>query len=187
MVDPVGELKTRAEILQRRLGAGDTQARARLRALPELARAGEEALAEAAARMRRKHCLAVVARELGFATWEQALRVLRGDAREQDHGTLMYGKEGMGTLNVWYSDHREARAHLDEARRAGQERYLFPYRTQFFVVERVFVEGLGLDPDDADWSRIEYDWARPRDPLARQRLMMKRLEAQAGRGQGEKP
>ncbi|MGD0525597.1 MAG: hypothetical protein ABSE49_10655 [Polyangiaceae bacterium] len=181
MVDPVGELKTRAEILQGRIAAGDAPARARLRALPELARAGDEALAEAAARVRRKHCLAVVARELGFGSWEHAQRVLRGDAREQDHGTLMYGREAMGTLNVWYADYREARAHLDEARRAGNGRYLFPYRTQFFIVERLFVEGLGLDPDDADWVAIEYDWARPRDPIARQRLLMKRLDALRGK------
>jgi hypothetical protein len=180
MVDPVGELKTRAEILHGRVASGDREAQTRLRALPELARADEGALAEAAARMRRKHCLAVVAREHGFTTWEQAQRVLRGDAREQDFGTLMYGTKAMGTLNVWFADYAEARAHLDEARRGGAARYLLTYRTQFFVVDRYFVETLGLDPDDADWEAIDGDWARPRDPIARQRLYLKRLDAVRG-------
>jgi len=179
MVDPVGELKTRAEILHGRVASGDEAARTRLRALPELARADEAALAEAAMRMRRKHCLAVVAREHGFTSWEQAQRVLRGDARELDFGTLMYGTKALGTLNVWFADYGEARAHLDEARLGGARRYLFPYRKQFFVVDRYFVETLGLDPDDADWEAVAFDWVRPQDPIARQRLTMKRLIASA--------
>jgi len=181
MVDPVGELKTRAEILHTRVASGDVEARARLRALPELARADGEVLAEAAGRMRRKHCLAVVAREHGFTTWEQAQRVLRGDARELDFGTLLCGKNASGSLNMWFVDYGQARAHLDETRAQGLRRYLLAYRKQFFVVERLFVETtLELDPDDADWEAIEYDWVRPRDPVARQRLYAKRLDVLRG-------
>jgi hypothetical protein len=178
MVDPVRELKTRAEILHGRVAAGDEVARRRLRALPELARAGDEALAIAAPQMRRKHCLAVVAREHGFASWEHARRVLEGDPGEDDVGTLLYGAHG--AINVWFADHREARAHLDQARGRGEPRYLLPYKRQFFVADRYFIETLGLDPDDADWRAVEHDLARPRDPIARQRLLGKRLAAMRG-------
>jgi hypothetical protein len=180
MIDPVGELKTRAEILHRRITSGNPDAVARLRALPELARADAEALALAAPRMQRKHCLFVVAREHGFGTWEHARRVLGGDAREADFGSLMYGKQGAGHLNVWFVRHDEARDYLDGVRRDGGRRYLLPYRRQFFVADGFFVEGLGLDPGDADWEAIDFDWVRPRDPVARQRLTQKRLDALRG-------
>jgi hypothetical protein len=176
MVDPVRELKTRAEILHGRLASGDHGALARLRALPELAHADAETLASAAPRMQRKHCLSVVARELGFATWEHARRVLQGDAREADFGTLLY-PERSGTLNAWFVSYAEAREHLDEARKGGERRYLLPYKKQLVVGDRAFIEALGLDPDDADWEAIGFDWARPRDPIARQRLYQKRLDA----------
>jgi hypothetical protein len=177
MVDPVRELKTRAEILQGRVASGDGKALERLRALPELARADAEALATAAPRMRRKHFLLVVAREHGFTTWEHARRVLEGATAETDFGTLLYGAQTMGTLNVWFADYDEARRHLDEVRREGVRRYLLAYKRQFFVAERCLVEALGLDPDDADWDAIDCDWARPRDPVARRRLYQKRLDA----------
>ncbi len=180
MVNPVQELKTRAEILHGRLAAGSAEARRRLRLLPELAKADDDALASAAPRMRRKHCLAVVAREHGFATWEHARRVLDGDESEADFGTLLYDARARGTLNVWFADYREARTHLDEVRRAGARRYLLAYGKQFFVADRSLVEALGLDPDDGDWEAIGCDWARPRDPVARRRLYKKRLEAIPG-------
>ena len=179
MVHPVEELKTRAEILHRRVTSGDEAARRRLRALPELAKADDGALASAAPRMRRKHCLAVVAREHGFTSWEHARRVLEGAEGEGDLGTLLHASPS-GALNVWSVSYDEARAHLDEVRRSGARRYLLPYRRQFFVADRAFVEGLGLDPDDTDWDVVEGDLVRPRDAEARQRLYTKRLDALRG-------
>jgi hypothetical protein len=176
MVDPVRELKTRAELLHHRVTSGDELARARLRALPELKKADDEALASAAARMQRKHFLAVVAREHGFTSWEQAKRVLGGSAEETDFGTMLYASQA-GAINVWFSDHGEARRHLDEVNARGQRHYLLAWRTQFLVCDRYFIEALGLDPDDADWAAIDCDWARPRDADARRRLYQKRLDA----------
>ena len=175
MVDPVRELKTRAEILHRGIASGIPEARRRLRALPELATADEAAVAAAVPRMRRKHCLFVVAREHGFNTWEHARRVLGGDETELDMGTLLYTQAG--AINVWFAVYEEARAHLDEVRGGGASRYLLSYRRQFFVADRFFIEALGLDPDDADWDAIDRDWARPREPGARLRLYEKRIHA----------
>jgi GNAT superfamily N-acetyltransferase len=177
MESPVQELKTRAELLHAGVASGERDALRRLRVLPELAKADDAALTAAAAGMQRKHCLAVVAREHGFSRWDQALRVLSGDLRERDVGTLLYDDASRGALNVWFATHAEARAHLDAAREAGQRRYLLAYRTQFFVVEAPFVQTLGLDPDDPDWERLGFDWARPADPAARASLYQKRLHA----------
>jgi hypothetical protein len=55
--------------------------------------------------------------------------------------------------------------------------YLLAYRWHFFIVEPHFITNLGLDPDDPDWERIGRDWAKPRDPEARERLYAKLIRA----------
>jgi hypothetical protein len=91
MIDPVRELKIRAELLHHGVSAGAAAATERLRALPEVRRATPAEVAAFAARAQRKHCLTVVARELGFDGWDHALRVLAGDADEPNCGTLLRG------------------------------------------------------------------------------------------------
>jgi hypothetical protein len=176
MRSAVREIKVRAEILHHRLQADEPAALARLRALAELRRASDAELGEAKAGIRRKHCLAVVARELGFAGFEHAQRVLEGDAPEADFGTLLYGAGSGAYLNHWFATHEEARAQQEETK-AGPRQYLLAYKRHCFLAERGFVEALGLDADDPDWARIGWDWVRPRDPEARRRLYAKRLAA----------
>lgn len=179
-MDPVGELKIRAEILHKRLAAGSADAIARLRALPEMRRADERALAAMAGDVRRKHCLAIVARECGFSGWEHAHRVLGGDPQETDFGTLLHGDGMSSFLKPWFANYEEARAFLDDASRDGARRYLLVHRRDFFVADRHFIESLGLEPDDADWQAIDWSWPRPKDPDARRRLYMKRLTVLRG-------
>ncbi len=134
MRSAVRELKVRAEILHHRLQAGDPAALARLRATTtELRRAGEAELKEAAASLRRKHCLAVVARELGFASFDQAQRVLEGDGPEADFGTLLYGAGAGAFLNHWFATYEEARAQQEETREAGPRQYLLAYKRHCFL------------------------------------------------------
>jgi hypothetical protein len=171
MIDPVRELKIRAELLHKDVAAGDDVATARLRALPELRRASAEDLAAFGARIQRKHCLAVVAHEVGFRGWEHASRVLEGEESEPDHGELLYPKGTGAFLNHWCSTYEDARA--VHAERGG---YLLPYRKQFFVAGRDYVEAtLGVDPDDSDWGALGFDLARPREPEVRRRLYGKIL------------
>jgi hypothetical protein len=170
MIDPIQELKVRAELLHRRIQAQDPTALQRLRVLPELRSAGAEALQGAASDVQRKHCLAVVAREVGFQSWQHASRVLGGDEGEADFGTALYPKRCSGFLNHWFASYEEARA--QRAERGG---YLLAYKRHFFVVEGHFIETLGLDPQDPDWAAIGWDWARPRDANARGRLYGKLL------------
>lgn len=177
MRDPVRELKVRAEILHHRLQEADPVALARLRALVELRRASEEELRRAAADVRRKHCLTVVARELGFASFDHAQRVLEGDAAEADLGTLLYGAGGAAYLNHWFATYAEARAQHVEAAATGPRGYLLAYRRHCFITQRGFIEALGFDADDPDWEAIAWDWVRPRDPEARRRLYAVRLDA----------
>jgi hypothetical protein len=149
VIDPIRELKIRAELLQH-------------------ARQNDDST------IQRKDCLAEVARAAGFASWPHALRVLEGDEPEPDFGTSLYPSSWGGSrLNHWFASYDEARAHVDAS--GG---YLLAYKRQFFVCDRHFVEALGLDPDDADWRAIGFDWARPADKDARKRLYGKLLASQ---------
>jgi hypothetical protein len=176
-MDPIRELKTRAEILHSRLSAEsaeDGAALLRLRILPELRRGDRPALEAAAKTIQRKHCLAVVARECGFPSWEHALRALSGDLAETELGTLLYADAG--TLNQWFSIYEQARACLD-ALPAVPRHYLLAYKRDFFIAGSAFITSLGLAPDDPDWEAMGWDWARPLDPAARTRLFGRRLAA----------
>ncbi len=177
-MDPVRELKIRAEILHKRVRALEPAALERLRALPEHKKADAVALREAAASIQRKHCLALVSRELGFGSFEHAVRVLEGDPSELDLGQLLYEKQWGAFLNEWFTSYDEA--HAAQAAASHEERrWLLAYKRHFFVTTGAFVEALGLDPRDPDWQAIGWDWARPRDPAARSRLYGKLLRARA--------
>lgn len=173
MVDPIQEIKVRAEILQKRIEQSEPAALARLRVLPELRKASVEALQEFAATIQRKHCFAVVSRELGFSGYPHAQRVLAGDENEVDFGTTLY-PGGHGMFNHWYANYEEARD-----LRAEIQGYLLAYKRHFFIVDRHFIESLGLDPADPDWEAMGRDWVKPHDPHARRRLYAKLIQARA--------
>ncbi len=157
----IQNLKSYARILHRQVQGGDRDARRRLLQLKELSSVESDSLGEST---QRRHCLAVVAQELGFSNWPQASAVLAGEEVE-DFGTLLYPKGAFAHSNIWSASY-------DEAVRIREETggYLLAYRRQFFIVDLHFIETLGLDPHHPDWEGIGWDWARPRDSEARQRL-----------------
>lgn len=72
-------------------------------------------------------------------------------------------------LNRWFTNYEEARA-----AREIDGGYLFPYKHHFFITDAGAIRELGLDPSDPDWERIGWDWVRPRDSDAWERLREKR-------------
>ncbi len=137
--------------------AAAARAEGRLRQLPLLAGVARDGV-------KRKHALAVVAREAGFGSWLE-LKSAVERSLQFDPARLVDRPTG-GFINLWYRTYEEARAMLD----AETRRYLFPYRTQFFVCEAGLIEAAGVDPLDADWDRMGRDWVRPADEGARARL-----------------
>ena len=172
MVNLIDDLKQRARRLHRRATAGDPDAIARLRALPELSELDDAQVASSA---RRRHALSALARALGFDGWPHAKAVLSGDA-VRDRGVLMFREHGGAYWNIWSADY-------DEAARIRREHggYLLPYKHQFMVVEAPFVASLGLDPDDPDWDAIGRDWLAPADRAAWSRLTHAAIEARLDR------
>lgn len=169
-MDAIRELKIRAEILHRRIQANDHLAIGRLRVLPEFRRASYEHLTAAIGTIRRRDCLTVLAAELGFASWPQAKSAISGDRPVvdpgADFGTILYpGPRCAAHLNRWYKTYEEAAA--DRTASGG---YLLAYKRQYLVVDRYFIESLGLDPADPDWEALGFDWVRPKNVAARSRL-----------------
>lgn len=116
--------------------------------------------------VRLRDCLSRVATDFGFANWPQAKAVLSGNGEVSDFGTMLCPpRNGGGHLNLWYARYEEA-----AAARESCQGYLLAYRRQFFVVDRYYIEDMGLDPDDADWAELGFDWVRPRSLAARARL-----------------
>jgi hypothetical protein len=142
MHNAVQELRIRAELLHHRAKSNDDVTLRRFSKLG-LLNSGD---------IRRRQCLEVIAIELGFANWPQAKRVLSGEP-VTDYGTLLYPNRCAAHLNLWYREHEEASV-VREARQG----YLLAYRRVFVVVDRYFIESLGLEPEDAAWEPLHFDW-----------------------------
>lgn len=89
-----------------------------------------------------------------------------------DADLLMYVSSMDAILSRWFTTYREARASL-----ATEGGYLLPYRHQFLVTFAEGIRELGLDPEDPDWARIGWDWVRPLDFAAWDRLRARRAAA----------
>lgn len=119
------------------------------------------------ARVRRKHALAVIAREMGFRDWQHLMAEAHIEMPAFDTTRLFPPKTSF-YLNGWYVTYEEAHAAL-----ARKDRFLFPYRHQFVVVEAGLLKSLGIDVADPDWESIGRDWAKPLDRQAHYRLNQK--------------
>jgi len=128
---------------------------------------------------RLRDSLNLVARDVGFQTWEQALQVLSGKAEPgDDMGSFWHAPRCTGLLNHWFASHEQAR----EALATSDQRVLVPYRRQFVVVDGNYVRELGMTIDDDAWRRAGRDLVRAYGSeawvaLCRQRLMASRLDA----------
>ncbi len=161
MVDIIETLKTHAGYLHRQVSASDALALKRMNKLAEFKNFNASELQN---HVKRRHCLALIAQDLGFNGWSHITHVLVQDT-VNDFGTLLYPRGCGGHTNIWCSSYEEAKKIQIET--GG---YLLAYRNQFLVVESAYIQTMGLDPDDSDWDLIGRDWARPGDVEARSRL-----------------
>jgi hypothetical protein len=84
---------------------------------------------------------------------------------ESKPGELWYQTNLDIFLNRWFANYEDARRDLE-----AHGGFLLPYRHHFFVCKPEVVAALGLDPDDQDWEKIDFDCARPKDAAAFARL-----------------
>ena len=153
----------------------ELKTRARLR-LNAMRRALTEAPASLAATPpgRLRDCLIAVARDAGFSGWEQALRVLGGQAvGGDDMGSFWHAPRCNGLLSHWFARHDQAR----ECLALGEHRVLLPYRRQFVVVDDHYLRELGLSVDDEAWREAGRDLVQAYGSAAWLALCSQRLRA----------
>lgn len=102
--------------------------------------------------LQRKHCLAAIARELGFDNWKSARDCFSG-LRNAAYGTFLHPARCHVHWNIWFAD-------ISDARRVRAEHggYLLEYKNQYMVVDQDYIVSLGLDPHDTMWDTIDRDW-----------------------------
>jgi len=114
--------------------------------------------------IRRKHCLATIAREIGFSGWKAVVDCF--EARDgADFAGFLHPKRCHIFWNIWLANYDEAKKI-----RAEHGGFLLTYGKQFIVVDNDYVSALGVGPEDALWQLIDRDWARPTDFSGRDQL-----------------
>lgn len=92
-----------------------------------------------------KHCLILVAQQLGFENWHHAQLVLSGNAtltKNLDMGTVFYNNRCAAFINLWFSDYNQAKQALISNFEIS---YLLPYKKQFIVVKKEYLLALNIN------------------------------------------
>lgn len=146
------------------------QATGRLKSLPQFSDLPAEEILGLGRQIKLKHALQTIAIEHGHETWVafktalefKAKRHIQKKSKPFAH---LYPKRCQGFLNQWFGQYASAKHYLNE--NGG---YLLPYDSQFFVCQSDYIEALDLNPNDRDWKKIAYDWAKPANQTAWKRL-----------------
>lgn len=151
-------LKNEARLLHKQAKAGARSAVQRLNKGSPAAALGED--------IQRKHCLATVAREIGFPNWKAVVTCFESGAGA-NFAEFLHPKRCHIFWNIWLATY-------DEAARVRAEHggFLLTYGSQFMVVDDDYVSALGAKPENALWAAIGRDWAKPNDIAARDQLSL---------------
>jgi len=157
----VNECKIQASILLKSLYSQDLKisqkAAKRFQRLPEFQSVSHQELNQT--KIKRKYSLAVIALENGFESWRDLkcqLPFIKG-----------------GYLNHWFSNYEKAKNFQN-----SEGGYLLPFKNQFFICDKNYIDNLELRSNDPDWALIGFDWYRPNDKAAWQRLYKKWMAIQ---------
>ncbi len=151
-------LKNEARLLHKQAKAGSRAAIGRLNKNSPAVALGED--------IQRKHCLATVAREIGFSGWKAVVECF--EAREgADFAGFLHPRRCHIFWNIWLASYEAA-----TKVRAEHGGFLLTYANQFIVVDDDYVSALGVGPDNALWQAIGRDWAKPNDFAARDQLSL---------------
>lgn len=118
------------------------------------------------------HAKITVAKECGFQTWQMALDVLNARLNPgDDFGDFWYALKTDVLLSYWCHNYQES---LEIQIENGG--YLLPYRKQFVVVQKTYIEILRMDPADPAWESVQYNLVKPGDLAAYKHLVLSRLK-----------
>ena len=156
----LNEVKTQAKKLLKALKSEPTLFKSMQRPLKKMAISSLDEL-------QLKHCLGLVAIELGFKDWHNAHQALSGAEQSLiaiNRGTFFYPDSCGGFINEWFSDYSQAKKTLVKS---AASKWLLTYKNQFIVVERDYVAVFKLDKDVMLlWQEIKHDMAASYNSVA---------------------
>ena len=114
-------------------------------------------------KMRLKHAYHIIAFEYGYDRWED----LKQYVINQD---LLYRSSGVGFVHKWFKSYIEACRY--QAKNGG---YLLRFWADYIVCGIEYIQLLQLHSYSKDWELIGFDWVKPHDQSAYQRLYQKAL------------
>jgi hypothetical protein len=164
----VDVLKRQAHALHQQVRSQDPQALQRVRKLRDLKSLDDP---EVVVATKRRHCLKVIANEIGFAGWPHAVQIIEG-TNTTDYGTFFYPKGCGAHSNIWCATYEEARNI-----RAKHGGFLLAYKNQFLVVDDDYIREMGLNPENPELDAFGRDWVEPGNPALRDRLYTKVVPA----------
>lgn len=111
--------------------------------------------------------LDLIAAKAGFNNWRALVKSAESEVFCPPYAS--------SRLNYWFRNYEEAK----EFHSNHSDHYLVPYRHQFFVCTKDYLEGtLELDPNAPEVVRIGFDWAFPKDLEALEVLRKQLLHRQ---------
>lgn len=161
------ELKIQAAILLKDLRSNDLQkfelAVMRFRTLKKFLKNNYIDIKKNA---KRKDALFIIALENGFSSWLE----LKNHFYKILPLLFVDGYVG-GFLNLWFARYADSKS-----RQKVEGGYLLPYKNQYFLAGKEYIQASGFDPNDSDWELIDWDWVKPKDKAALVRLFQKWLK-----------
>ncbi len=127
--------------------------------------AGFDNRLENIAEFKRKDALNLIASEYQFESWNQLKHWIEKINRI-DFSNFFGQPKFFGFTNVWFNNYGEAKQH--QAENGG---VLLSYRTQFFITTPYFLERMGFEKDDPDWTAMDFDWVNPKSRHAKLKVI----------------
>lgn len=114
-----------------------------------------------------KHCLAIVAQQLGFDNWHHAQDILSGSEKpieQLNMGTFFYHDSSGVFINEWFADYQQANTILLQH---AENKWLLPYKNQFVVVKKDYIAEFKLNPELTPlWNELDHNMVQGYNSLA---------------------
>ena len=108
-----------------------------------------------------KEAFDIIAKTSGFKSWREMKELFEATEHFCPKGSTARWK-------IWFKNYEEALEQMKTARG-----YLLPYRDHYFICDQDYIEFLGIEPNDADLTKVGRNWVEPSDSDAFLRLSEK--------------
>jgi len=157
----LNQLKIEAKLLHKRLKSGSDNSVEAYLNHPIFRNLSSSQIEEKRKGIRLKDSYHLIASTYGFSRWEDLKRqVIKND--------MLYRSNGVGLIHKWFkSDTEASKYHI---KYGG---YLLQFWADYVICGVEYIQLLGLHHYAEEWKAIGYNWIKPADQAAYQKLYQK--------------